>query len=50
MFEDALVGVKSAKSGGFFTVAVYDDASAHDWEDMSAAADLAVRDLRELVR
>ena len=50
VFEDAFVGVKSAKSGGFFTVAVYDDASAHDWEDMSAAADLAVRDLRELIR
>lgn len=50
VFEDAFVGVKSAKSGGFFTVAVYDDASAHDWADMSAVADIAVRDLRELMR
>lgn len=50
VFEDAIVGVKSAKSGGFFTVAVYDDASAHDWDGMCSIADRAVRDLRELMQ
>ncbi len=50
VYEDAIIGVRSAKSGGFFTVAVYDDASAHNWDEMSLIADRAVRDLRELMR
>ncbi len=49
VYEDSLKGLRAAKDGGFVPVAVYDDASAHDWAEMERIAHRAVRDLRELM-
>jgi len=44
VFEDTLHALKAAKSGGFFTVGVYDAAEA-DQQTMSKEADIYVRDM-----
>ena len=49
VFEDILVGVKSAKSGGFFTVAVADHYSAADEKALKKEADLFIRGFEELL-
>lgn len=49
VFEDILVGIQSAKSAGFFTVAVEDDASSTDRELLRAAADRYLVSYRELL-
>lgn len=48
VFEDILVGVKSANQGGFFTVAVYDPASARDRAALEKEANLYLTTLDEL--
>lgn len=45
-FEDALYAARTAREAGFYTVGVYDDASARHWADLSALADEAIRDWR----
>lgn len=49
VFEDILVGVRSAKSAGFFAVAVYDPYSAADTPDIKRAADLYIDDFSALL-
>jgi HAD superfamily hydrolase (TIGR01509 family) len=44
VFEDILVAVRSAKEAGFFTVAIEDNESAGDKEEIIKAADLYVSD------
>ena len=42
VYEDILRGIRTAGKAGFRTAAVYDSASAADWEAMMAAADIAL--------
>lgn len=39
VFEDGLYAVKTAKKAGFRTVAVYDEESRNDWDEMVGLAD-----------
>ncbi|MBQ8228061.1 MAG: HAD family phosphatase [Clostridia bacterium] len=39
VFEDLLVGIKGAKDGGFYTIAVYDENSKNDIEKIKIIAD-----------
>lgn len=48
VFEDILLGIQSAKSAGFMTIAVYDSQAEADHEAMKAEADWFVNDLGEL--
>lgn len=43
VFEDLLIGIRGAKSGGFFTCGVYDDASSQDWPEITRTADCSIR-------
>ncbi len=49
VFEDLLAGVKGAKDGGFYTVAVYDKNSANDIEKLKITADRLICDFSELM-
>ncbi len=42
VFEDAVTALRTAKSAGFYTVAVYDEYSSEDWEDLKKLADESV--------
>ncbi len=48
VYEDILAGVTGAKSGGFGTVAVYDEKSEHKMEEIKEAADIYVMNFNEL--
>ena len=47
VFEDGLYAIKTAAKAGFRTVAVYDEQSRDDWEEMSMLADRHVNKLTE---
>ena len=47
VFEDGLYAIKTAAKAGFRTVAVYDEPSRDDWEEMSMLADRHVNKLTE---
>lgn len=49
VFEDILRGIQSAKSAGFFTVAVQEPASAPDWEQIQKTADRSISSFSELL-
>ena len=44
VFEDALYASETAKSAGFYTVAVKDDSNQLHWESLTALADEAILD------
>lgn len=46
VYEDALFALRAASGAGFYTVGVYDEESAGDWQDICALADETVRDWR----
>lgn len=48
--EDSLHSVKTAVNAGFFTVAVYDEFSSPDWEEIKRTANAAVTDLGSLAK
>ena len=48
VFEDVLKCVRGAKDGGFRVVAVYDESSRDDWEEMRREADTAIESFSEL--
>lgn len=48
VFEDILPAIQGAKAGGFQTVAIYDDISENDWEQITSIATHAVRSWHEL--
>ncbi len=48
VFEDIYLGVKGAKDGGFYTVAVYDKTSEPDKDRIQALADEYIDDFRPL--
>lgn len=48
VFEDILVGIKSAKSVGFKTVAISDPSAIYEKEKIKKEADLYIRDFTEL--
>lgn len=47
VFDDGLYAIKTASKAGFMTVAVYDEQSSPDWEEMSMLADKHVNKLTE---
>ena len=47
VFEDGLYAIKTAVKAGFRTVAVYDELSSSDWDEMSMLADMHVNKLTE---
>lgn len=47
VFEDGVYAVKTASNAGFMTVGIYDDSSDESWEEMKAAADFTMYDLRQ---
>lgn len=49
VFEDILVGITSAKSAGFYTVAVHDHASLTEQQQMRETADLYIESFEELL-
>ncbi|MDY3869429.1 MAG: HAD family phosphatase [Pyramidobacter sp.] len=49
VFEDVLVCIKSARAAGMKVCAVYDRAASHEWDDMTRAADISIRDFSELL-
>lgn len=49
VFEDLLLGIKGAKSGGFFTCAVADKSNTEDHKALKETADLFIRDFSELM-
>ena len=44
VYEDALHAAQTAKSAGFYTVAVFDDSGRSEWEQLRALADEAIAD------
>ena len=48
VYEDSLTALKTAKKAGFYTVAVYDQSAAQDWEKARELADAAVSDWRDM--
>lgn len=48
VFEDIYAGIQGAKAGGFFTVGVFDPASAHEQEAIRRACDLYIEDFTQL--
>lgn len=50
VFEDILMGVKGAKSGGFFVVGVHDDASLPDMAEIKATADMYINSFKQLMQ
>lgn len=47
VFEDSHIGIASAKNAGFFTVGVFDAASAEHWDTLKLYADIACHSLRQ---
>ena len=48
MFEDIFKAVQGAKKGGFYTVAVYDAASAQEQEEIKNLCDRYIYGFEEL--
>ncbi len=49
VFEDIPEGIAAARAGGFFTVAVYDDRSKEEWEEICRRADFSIRSFGEFL-
>lgn len=49
VFEDILKAVEGAKKGSFYTIAVYDEASKQDKEDILKLCDRYITDYKELL-
>ena len=49
VFEDILPAVKAARSGGFFTAAVFDEGSRGDEAALRQTADLYLNSFQELL-
>ena len=49
VFEDAIHAIKSAKSGGFYTVGVYDESFESEQETIKNYADQYVRNLNDVI-
>ena len=49
VFEDILAGVRGAKAGGFYTVAVYDRHADADRLELERTADRCIRDFFQLL-
>lgn len=47
--EDILMGVKSAKRAGFTVIAMFDETSHNDWEEMCKIADKGITSFEELM-
>ena len=48
VFEDILKGICNAKEAGFYTVAVEDDSAREERDEIRLAADIYIRDYKEL--
>ncbi len=49
VFEDIFPGISGASSGGFYTVAVYEEASAFDWENIKKICGKYILSFKELL-
>lgn len=47
--EDILAGLKSAKNAGFTAIAMFDESSANDWDEMRKTADKSIHSFKELL-
>lgn len=47
VFEDALHAIETAKHAGFHTIAVYDDASKKQWEQIKETADIHLESMEQ---
>lgn len=50
VFEDILKAVKGSKDGGFFTVAIADEAASHEREEIQALSDLYIENFAQLLQ
>ncbi len=48
-FDDNIVALRTAKAAGLRTVAVFDETSRADWEEIQAIADLAIISFEQLL-
>ena len=44
VYEDAIFALQTAKNAGFYTVGVWDESGAEQWEALGALADSTIRD------
>ncbi len=49
VFEDILIGIKSARSAGFFTCAIYDETNKNDTSEIKKAANKYILSWKELL-
>lgn len=49
VIEDILIGLKSAKSAGFTVIAMFDQSSESDWNEMCKTADKSIHSFNELL-
>ena len=47
VFEDVLYAARTARTAGFYTVAVQDDNAAHEWDELKTLADEVITDWAE---
>jgi HAD superfamily hydrolase (TIGR01509 family) len=47
VYEDLLIGIRGAKSGGFAVCGVFDPYTGEDWNEITAIADAVILDYRE---
>ncbi len=50
VLEDIHAGIVAAKTGGFFTVGVYDEKSSHGWQEIQKDADCVIQGFEELLK
>ncbi len=48
VIEDTLSGIRAAKAGGMYAIALYDDDSKSDWKEISQTADFAFYSYRQI--
>ncbi len=49
VFEDILIGTKTAHDAGFLTVSVRDEASRNDWPEIDRIADMVIDDFKQVI-
>ncbi len=49
VFEDILMGIKGAKTGGFYTVGVYEKCSESNMEEIKKLCDRYIYDFKEMI-
>lgn len=50
VFEDSLIALKTAKKAGFYTVGIYDETCAEEWDEIKSIADEFITDWQKAER